>query len=71
MNKDKSNQELGDKPLPRKANDNLFIPKQNSYANLFAGGIGKKLSDDTQYFCLYSNYKEIEEIENENKNENK
>lgn len=63
----KNKEELVDKPLPRNAYDNLFIPKQHAFENLFVGGLTKKLSDENQYFCIYSNYKEIEETEEKNK----
>ena len=55
------------KPLPRNAYDNLFIPKQRAYENLFTGGLNETLSKTPQHFCIYSNYEEIEEIEEKNK----
>lgn len=55
------------KPLPKNAYDNLFIPKQKAYENLFVGGINEKISQTPQHFCIYSNYEEIEKIEEKNK----
>ncbi|MGL5752786.1 MAG: hypothetical protein ACRCXT_19765 [Paraclostridium sp.] len=65
-NKKEINQDI-EKPLPRNAYESLFIPKKRAYENLFAGGPLEKLSEGEQHFCIYSNYEETEEIENENK----
>lgn len=66
MNKKQKNIDIN-KPLPGNAYENLFIPKQSAYENLFVGGPNEKLSQKPQHFCIYSNYEEIEEIEEKNR----
>lgn len=66
MINEKEHRKKNNKPLPKNAYDNLFIPKQKSYENLFVGGLTEKLSQTPQHFCIYSNYEEIDEIDNEN-----
>lgn len=60
-----------DKNIPTKRNsyEELFIPKQRGYEELFEGGAIEELTDDTPYTFIHLNKYEIEELlEDDKKN---
>lgn len=60
-----------DKNIPTKRNpyEELFIPKQRGYEELFEGGAIEELTDDAPYTFIHPNKYEIEELlEDDKKN---
>ena len=63
--------EKNDKNIPTNRNsyEELFIPKQRGYEELFEGGAIEELTDDTPYTFIHPNKYEIEELlEDDKKN---